>query len=183
MIFSYKRLGFVKLYTGFLIVIGLSFVGAVYSFMTANKDKEIIGSVNQKFLPYLEDLERFDLLFVQSKMYITNWVFLQYSERDKEELKKIHSEKYPILKKDLERSVENLAQFSFDDGFKDKDSLAQIFKRFERLLQTQKKLCFCCKILTIIKIHKNSFLPKPSSRSKSCPKPIHFRYFWTVRSK
>ncbi len=138
--FSYKRMGFVKLYTGFLIVIGLSLVGAVYSFMTANKDKEIIGSVNQKFLPYLEDLERFDLLFVQSKMYITNWVFLQYSERDKAELKKIHAEKYPVLKRDLERSVENLAQFSFDDTYKDKDSLAQIFKRFERLLQTQKEI-------------------------------------------
>jgi len=91
-------------------------------------------------MPYLEDLEDFDILFLQSKMYATNWVFLQYSQRDKDLLKKIHKDDYKQLKKRIEISLKDISRFEFEDNYKDQDSLRLIFEDFEKLLLSQREI-------------------------------------------
>lgn len=84
--------------------------------------------------PSLKKLDDFHDILMQSKMYSTNWVFLRYSEKDKEELRLIHTNGYYDLKSQLQQLS---AKWQVKEH---KDSLQELFKGFETLLGEEKQI-------------------------------------------
>lgn len=84
--------------------------------------------------PSLGKLDDFHDMLMQSKMYSTNWVFLRYSEKDKEALRYVHDKGYHNLKLQLQ----NLS--AHWQSKQNRDSLQQLFRGFENLLSEEKQI-------------------------------------------
>jgi len=85
-------------------------------------------------VPSLQMLENVNLLAIRSKMYTTNWVYLQSDREDKEKLKSVHESEYPQLKGDL------LATMTLWDNNTQQDTLKSVFKNFDELIVYEKQI-------------------------------------------
>lgn len=102
--------------------------------------------------PYVEALERLNLLVTESKMYATNWVYLQNNVDDKTKLDSLHRFKYPALKKQLdvlehklqevkgEKLSEQPHEKSKKSGAGSQTSLASVYLKFDDLIRVEKKI-------------------------------------------
>ncbi len=126
------KIGFKKIAVGFLLILLIALLNAVLSSYIIQKNKVTITRLTNVVNPYVETLEQFNLLVTESKMYATNWVYLQRSENDKKNLSGLHEEGYPSLKQKLNGFLPHLRKQD------DSDSLKVIFKKFEDLLQIEK---------------------------------------------
>src|SRR4051812_32167941 len=123
-----------KIIGGFLILIVVFTLNAGLSIFTLNQSASLIGESSEVINPSREGLDEMMLMVTNSKMYITNWVYLQSNTEDKEALKRLHETDYPQLK-------EKLAPLKA--SWKDKQQIAQIdsaFAEFEELLKVEKTI-------------------------------------------
>lgn len=125
--------GFKKINIGFLVIVLVALAHSVISFYIISKNNNAVTRMVNDINPYVESLGEFNLMVTESKMYSTNWVYLQFSEEDKKNLQKLHSKKYPALKKRL------LEQFK-KTGNKDGDSLRHILSQFDRLMAIEQMI-------------------------------------------
>jgi serine phosphatase RsbU (regulator of sigma subunit)/CHASE3 domain sensor protein len=126
--------GFRKVTIGFLFVIGIVILNVIVSYLILRKSNSTITRMTEVVNPYMEKMEEFNLLVTQSKMYSTNWVYLQNSTEDKKNLLKLHQTQYPSLKKTLNGYLVLLNKQA------DKDSMESIFSQFEELLVVERKI-------------------------------------------
>ena len=128
-------IGFIKLYTGFAIVLSVTFFSLVYNYYSAKSNKDIIYEINNDLMPYISKLDDLRLTLNRSKMYTTNWVFLQYqSNPDRSALPAMQDKDYPRLKGELQ------AYLSRPAGKPDADTLKAIFTKFDELINIEKDI-------------------------------------------
>lgn len=75
-----------KILGGFLLLIFIFGLNAIFSIYTLNISKNIIEDNNSVVKPSMDALNELTLMATKSKMYITNWVYLQSNTEDKEAL-------------------------------------------------------------------------------------------------
>jgi PAS domain S-box-containing protein len=122
-----------KVIYGFLFLI-LAFSGnAIYSIYTVNRSNAVISESINVVNPTLEAIDEFILLVNRSKMLITNWVYLQSNEVDKQALKQLHSVEYPELKNRLMLLIPNFSNQKLSLG-----DLDTVFLEFEALLEVER---------------------------------------------
>jgi signal transduction histidine kinase/CheY-like chemotaxis protein len=115
-------------------VIGISVFNAIYSSINISKNQESTSKIMTVDVPTLQRLENMNLLVTRSKMYSTNWVYLQSNREDKEMLKMLHQIDYPVLKGNI------IVLMSKWEDKAEVDSMTQIFSEFERLMVYQTEL-------------------------------------------
>lgn len=126
--------GFPRITFAFALIIVIVIVNSVFNYYTINKSKAAIKGMTEVINPYVESLEEFNLVVTESKMYATNWVYLQNSVDDKKSLDSLHKFHYPLLKKQLDSYVVKLNKKA------DRDSLLKVFSGFEELIGVEKEI-------------------------------------------
>lgn len=121
-----------EIYIIFVILIGISVFNAIYCSLKISNNQEENTRIMLVDIPSLQALERMNLLLVNSKMYTTNWAYLQGNREDKEKLRKLVSDEYPELKGELK------ALMSLWKSKNRVDSINSVFRNFELLLTQQK---------------------------------------------
>jgi signal transduction histidine kinase len=123
-----------RIYVSFLLFGFLFMINAIFTVYILYKTKKMANHVREVVDPSLKKLDDFHDMLMQSKMYSTNWVFLRYSEKDKEALRLMHAKDYYDFKSQLQHLS---AQWQTKEN---SDSLEQLFKGFENLLADEKQI-------------------------------------------
>lgn len=121
-----------KIIGGFSILVIIFIFNGALSLFTLSKSDSIIQESAQVINPSREALNDLNLMIINSKMYITNWVFLPSNTADKEALKRLHETEFPQLEKKIKTAMKS---------WKDKDQVAKmdsILKTFNALLKLEK---------------------------------------------
>ena len=122
-----------KIIYGFVFMILAFTANAIYSIHTVNRSKTVINESINVVNPTLEAIDEFVLLVNRSKMLITNWVYLQSNETDKEALKHLISVEYPELKNRILLLAPRFRHEAFSFS-----SLDSVFFIFENLLDVER---------------------------------------------
>ena len=123
----FANTGFKKINIGFAVLVVIALLHAIISFYIIRSNNQTVTRMTNDIDPYVASLESFNLMVTESKMYSTNWVYLQVNEDDKKNLIKLHNKKYPVLKKEL------LDEAARIDNKADEESLKKIFTDFDNL--------------------------------------------------
>ncbi len=129
-----RKIGFKKLVTGFVVILTITLFSAIFSSVIINNNSKRILHVNNDIYPFTDKLAEFEQIVLNSKMLITNWVYLQYNIEDKEELKKLIKEDYPKIKQEILTSLKKSGQE------KNSESLHLIFEKMDEILAINKEL-------------------------------------------
>lgn len=92
-----------KIFGGFLILIALFIINALIIVQRGYTIDEAVSFSAEVARPSKEAISEFSLVVTQSKMLITNWVYLQTNKEDRESLRNIISLTYPQLKEKLQK--------------------------------------------------------------------------------
>ncbi len=87
-----------KILGGFITLIVFFALNGIFSLITLKKSNDIIKESSEVVNPSLAAINDYTLLVTRSKMLVTNWVYLQMTEEEKQELRTIHEEEYPVLR-------------------------------------------------------------------------------------
>lgn len=123
-----------KILGGFMTLILIFIVYAGITIFTVTQNSTLTATNSNIIKPSLTSIKDFNLLIIQSKMLVTNWVYLQSNEVDKEALKKIHAEDYPEMK---ERITSLMDEWEDENQRMEMDT---VFTEFETLLEVQKEI-------------------------------------------
>src|SRR4051812_32994753 len=102
---GFLNTGFPKITFVFLLVMGIVIANIGFNYFIIKNNKARIAEMTQVINPYIESLEKFKLIVTESKMYTTNWVYLQNSIDDKVNLDSLHKIQFPALKKKLDSQL------------------------------------------------------------------------------
>ena len=131
--------GFPKVTRVFTLIIVMLFGNVLYNFFLTSKEKSKIVFVSNVVNPYINVLDEFKDIIVESKMYSTNWVYLPSNIEDKKRLENIHSVRFPKAKEKLNGFYSLLSQ-SENSSFSNKDSLFSIINDFEKVIKSHRKV-------------------------------------------
>lgn len=131
---GFLNTGFPKITSVFLLVIGIVVANIGFNYFIIRNNKARIAEMTEVINPYIESLEKFKLIVTESKMYTTNWVYLQNSIEDKVSLDSLHKIQFPALKKKLDSQL--LKFNNTTDG----DSLVDAFIKFYALIKIEKEV-------------------------------------------
>ncbi|MBK7816818.1 MAG: hypothetical protein IPJ60_04165 [Sphingobacteriaceae bacterium] len=131
---GFLNTGFPKITSVFILVITIVIANIGFNYFIIKKNKSRIAEMTEVINPYIESLEKFKLIVTESKMYATNWVYLQNSIEDKVSLDSLHKIQFPALKKKLD------AQLLKFDKKEDSDSLVDAFLKFYDLIKVEKEI-------------------------------------------
>src|SRR6186997_1244432 len=87
-----------KILGGFLILIVLFIVNGVIIFGKGNVINNVVKSSSEVYRPSQDAIKDFILLVTRSKMLVTNWVYLQTNQEDKNALRQLQDYDYPALR-------------------------------------------------------------------------------------
>ena len=130
--FGFFNTGFPRVTFAFVLVILIVIANLGITYFSINKNKETISNLTEVINPYIESLEEFNLVVTESKMYATNWVYLQYSVEDKKKFNDLIKHHYPILKSRLDGFLLKLHRQA------DRDSLITVFNKFDNLIEVER---------------------------------------------
>jgi hypothetical protein len=123
-----------RIYWSFFLLVSLFVVSGVLTIITLVRNQKLSDHIYRVMDPSLRAMDDLNKMFIESKMYCTNWVFLRSSQSDKDALIKLHNTDYFQLRSKL-------------NGFSSKwrtrrsvDSLYKILSRFEQLQLEEKKI-------------------------------------------
>lgn len=120
-----------KIIWGFLALIIIFTANVFYVVYTLYKGNQNIRQSQRVITPIADAVRDFTNVVTNSKMYTTNWVYLQANEADKSSLKAIHDHEYLEVKN---RILEYADQVQYGEGVITPDS---IFQKFEELLDIE----------------------------------------------
>lgn len=124
-----------RIFGGFLILIVLFVANAAIIFYTGNKIDQVANRNSEVVKPSEEAINEFILMVTQSKMWITNWVYLPSNSRDKEALQNQQKFDYPELKDKLEKLMSNWEVDSQKVEMQD-----SVIARFEQMMEYEKEI-------------------------------------------
>ena len=127
-----------KIFGGFIILIVLFAVNASIIFLTVNTIDRNVALSSQTVNPSRDAINELITLVHRSRMLVTNWVFLQTNDDDKNALRQIISFEYPSNKDKIKKLMENWDADSTSATFS-KDSsqralMTKAFTQFDDLL-------------------------------------------------
>jgi len=117
-----------KIFLGFLSLIFLAVVVVAIIFWKGSVIDNTTKFSSENARPSKEAISEFVLMVTQSKMLITNWVYLQTNVDDKKTLELIINNEYPALKKKITTLTPNWNE----DQRKMMDT---VFQKFDQLIQ------------------------------------------------
>ncbi|MGB3780220.1 MAG: GAF domain-containing protein [Tunicatimonas sp.] len=123
-----------KIFGGFIALIFIFSLNAVISILTINNTNQAIEETAQVSNPSAKALEDLMDLIVNSKMLITNWVYLPNNQQDKDALKELQNFQYPALKNQISALTAHWKEPE------EKQQLDSIFVSFEQLIGIQKEI-------------------------------------------
>lgn len=130
----FPSIGFRKIFIGFLAVVGIAALNVSFSYYIVNKSKASTEEMMQIVNPYLESLERFNMLVTECRMYTTTWVYMQIHDEEKKKLVTLQDEEYPDIKNVISGQLRN---------FPDKNErikVDRIFNAFEGLMYVNRNI-------------------------------------------
>lgn len=98
---------------GFAILILLTLVAFILTFITLRESKRTTDQVINVYTPSVNDLQELNILIVRSQKLVKNWVSTQSEDEDKKKLKSLIREEYPELKNE----IETLSNTKVDDKY------------------------------------------------------------------
>jgi len=122
-----------KILGGFLILIALFIVNGAIIFWKGNVIDNVVNSSSQVYRPSQDAIKDFILMVTRSKMLVTNWVYLQTNQEDKNALRQLQDYEYPALRETITKLMptwESDSQRMWMDT---------VFLKFDTLLNTQKQ--------------------------------------------
>ena len=122
-----------KILGGFLILIALFIVNGAIIFWKGNVIDNVVNSSSQVYRPSQDAIKDFILMVTRSKMLVTNWVYLQTNQEDKNALRQLQDYEYPALRESITKLMptwESDSQRLWMDT---------VFLKFDTLLNTQKQ--------------------------------------------
>ena len=122
-----------KIFGGFIALIFVFSINAVVSVITINDSKKTIQETAEIIDPSAKAIEDFLLMTKESKMLITNWVYLQNNQEDKDALKELQNFRYPALKDELQE----LTMYWSD---KEKQIIDSVFTNFDELIGIEQEI-------------------------------------------
>jgi serine phosphatase RsbU (regulator of sigma subunit) len=131
--------GFPRITAVFIVVIFIVIANVAFNYYIIRKNKAAIAEMTEVINPYIESLEEFNLMVTESKMYSTNWVYLQNSVDDKKSLDFLHKIRYPELKKKLDNYILKLNGKKAGNVLVS-DSLVNVFVKFYQLIGIEKQI-------------------------------------------
>jgi PAS domain S-box-containing protein len=122
-----------KILGGFLILITLFIINGVIIFWKGNVIDNVVNSSSQVYRPSQDAIKDFILMVTRSKMLVTNWVYLQTNQEDKNALKLLQDNEYPALQ---EKITKLMTTWETDSQRSQMDT---VFLKFDTLLTVQKE--------------------------------------------
>lgn len=120
-----------KILAGFSALMLLYIVNVGIIFFTRNTINNVLTASSEIIRPTQDAINEFNLLVTRSKMYATNWVYLQTYEEDKKALRELKTYGYPALKE----KINDLMPLWESDS--QKVLMDSAFNMFERMLKDQ----------------------------------------------
>jgi serine phosphatase RsbU (regulator of sigma subunit) len=131
---NFFNTGFPKVTYAFLVVILIVLVNVIFNIYSIRKNKARMTEMTEVINPYIGALEELNLVVTESKMYATNWVYLQNSVDDKKSLDSLHKFHYPTLKKRLDGFFGKLNMEA------ERDSLKAVYAKFDKLIGVENEI-------------------------------------------
>lgn len=122
-----------KILGGFLILIALFIVNGAIIFWKGNVIDTVVNSSSKVYRPSQDALKDFILMVTRSKMLVTNWVYLQTNQEDKNALRQLQDYEYPALRDQITKLMptwESDSQRLWMDT---------VFLKFDTLINIQKE--------------------------------------------
>jgi serine phosphatase RsbU (regulator of sigma subunit) len=126
--------GFPKVRYAFLFIMAIITANVAANLYIILKNRQIILRMTDLVNPYIASLEKLNLLVTESKMYSTNWVYLQNNVDDKNRLDTLIRLRYPQLKTELINFASKLEKPA------ESDSLKLVFRKFDSLIVQEKAI-------------------------------------------
>lgn len=123
-----------KILGGFLILIALFVINGAIIFWKGNVIDNVVNSSSQVYRPSQDAIKDFILMVTRSKMLVTNWVYLQTNQEDKNALRQLQDYEYPAIRETIAKLMptwESDSQRLWMDT---------VFLKFDTLLNAQKQL-------------------------------------------
>lgn len=92
-----------KILGGFLVLIALFIVNGLIIFWKGNVIDNVVNSSARNYRPSQDAIRDFTLMVTRSKMLVTNWVYLQTNQDDKNALRQLQDYEYPALRENIAR--------------------------------------------------------------------------------
>jgi PAS domain S-box-containing protein len=121
-----------KILGSYLILIAFFIVIASIIFWKGNVIDNEAKKSEETYRPSKDAVKEFILMVTQSKMLVTNWVYLQANQDDKIALRKLQDKDYPILKKKIKALMPNWEKAS-------QKRMDSVFTKFDSLIVIQKE--------------------------------------------
>src|SRR5918993_836447 len=88
-----------KILGSFIILIALFILVVSIIFGNGNTIDNVVRSSKDIYRPSKDAINEFILLVTRSRMLVTNWVYLQTNNEDKQDLRDLQDNDYPNLRK------------------------------------------------------------------------------------
>ena len=131
--------GFPKIFIVFIIMILFVFINAIFNFYLLKRDHKNLEKITRKINPLIDQLDDLKTIIVESKMYITNWVYLPNNIDDKRSLKYLHNVRYPAIKSNFDLFFKNNTDEQTNIISKS-DNFDLVLVNFEKLLEHQREI-------------------------------------------
>ncbi|MGB3465969.1 MAG: methyl-accepting chemotaxis protein [Cyclobacteriaceae bacterium] len=123
-----------KIILGFAVIIFFSFASGIASYTTLQSSKQVDELLTSDYYPLITTLKEYDGLIKDTKNLSINWMYLP-NQKNKDDLRYIQNEGYPLLKSKLLQHKEDL--IGFDESV---DSLSKLINVYESTINSQDKL-------------------------------------------
>jgi PAS domain S-box-containing protein len=122
-----------KILGGFLILIALFIVNVFIIVSRGTIVDDTVNRSSEVYRPSQAAIKDFTLMVTRSKMLVTNWVYLQTNQEDKDALKALQDNEYPAL---YDRIKKLMPKWESDSQ---KIWMDTAFVKFDRLIKTQQE--------------------------------------------
>jgi HAMP domain-containing protein len=122
-----------KILGGFIVLIVLFVINAAIIFSVGNVISGVATKSAETYRPSKDALNEFILTVTKAKMLVTNWVYLQTNQDDKQALRQLQDFDYPALKDKIQKLMVNWESDS------QRMMMDTIFHEFDTLLSIQKE--------------------------------------------
>lgn len=122
-----------KILGGFIVLILLFVINAVVIFSVGNIINGVAKKSADTYRPSKDALNEFILTVTKAKMLVTNWVYLQTNQDDKQALRQLQDFDYPALKDKVQKLMVSWESDS------QRMMMDTIFHEFDTLLSIQKE--------------------------------------------
>jgi PAS domain S-box-containing protein len=122
-----------KILGGFLILIVLFIINGVIIFGKGNMIDDVVSRSSTIYRPSQDAIKDFKLMVTQAKMLVTNWVYLQTNQEDKNALRQLQDYDYPGLRDKITKLMPTWESDS------QRWWMDTVFLKFDTLLNIQKQ--------------------------------------------